>query len=142
MASLFGSTTLQKWRLILLPSYPTTFTSTWLWICWTHYWPVNIYLLKFNNGNTGTLCEFCLKLTIPTGKNCVLLNSVQEWLPGHFWSFLYVYTINEVLYIPLSRIKSTNVWKMWFIKQIVKMNFSASFTGKFGLVFVLTLEKA
>ena len=33
------------------------------------------------------------------------LNSVQEWLIGCFWLFSYVYTINYVLNIPLSRIK-------------------------------------
>ena len=33
------------------------------------------------------------KLNILTGKNCVLLNPVQEWLFGCFWRFSYVYTI-------------------------------------------------
>ena len=34
-----------------------------------------------------------------TGKNCVLVNSVQEWLLG--WPISSVYTINQVLNIPL-----------------------------------------
>ena len=42
-------------------------------------------------------------------------------------------------------LKSTDAWKMWFI-QIDSKNewllLSASFTAKFGLVFVLTLENA
>ena len=55
-------------------------------------------------------------------KNCVLFNSVQELLLGCFWPFSYVYTINYILYIPLSRIESTDVGKIRFIKQTVKMN--------------------
>ena len=35
---------------------------------------------------------------------------------------LFTHTINFVLYIPLPCIKSTDVWKIWFIKQTVKMN--------------------
>ena len=31
---------------------------------------------------------------ILTGKNCVLFQSVQEWLVDYFWPFSYVYTIN------------------------------------------------
>ena len=93
-ASLFVSTTLQKWPLILLPSYPTTFTDTWLWTCWTLYCAVKIYLFQFNNGNTRTVREICSKLTILTGKNCVLLNSLQEWLLGRFWSCSYIYIIS------------------------------------------------
>ena len=31
-------------------------------------------------------------------------NSVRGWLLGCFWPFPYVYTINWVLYIPLSRL--------------------------------------
>ena len=33
-------------------------------------------------------------LTMLTGKNCVLLNSVQEPMLGCFWPFSYVYTIS------------------------------------------------
>ena len=30
--------------------------------------PVNIYLFKVKNGNTRTICENCLKLTIKTSE--------------------------------------------------------------------------
>ena len=33
-----------------------------------------------------------------------------------FWPFSYVYTINQVIYIQLSPIKNTDIWKVWFIK--------------------------
>ena len=60
-------------------------------------------------------------------------------------TFLYVYTINEVLYIPLSRIKEYRYLKN-VIHQIDSKNewllLSASVTAKFGLVFVVTLENA
>ena len=41
----------------------------------------------------------------------------QEWLLGCFWTFSFVYTISQGLYIPLSLIKSTDVWKLRLIKQ-------------------------
>ena len=49
-----------------------------------------------------------LTLTILTRKIqyfSTILNSVQEFLRGCFRPFSYGYTINQVLYIPLSRIK-------------------------------------
>ena len=63
-----------------------------------------------------------IPLMILTGKNCVLFNSVQEWLLGCFWSFhmftqsIKFYTFHYYVF------KSTDVWKMWFIKQTLKMN--------------------
>ena len=86
-----------------------------------------------------------LTLRILTSKNCVLLSSIQKWLLGCFWLFSYAYTVNQVLYIPLSRFKITDVWKMWFIKYTVKMNdssFRQVLREKSGLIFVLTLESA
>ena len=32
----------------------------------TGSYPAGIYLFKVNNGNTRTICEICLKLTIKT----------------------------------------------------------------------------
>ena len=32
--------------------------------------PVNIYLLKANNGNTRKRCEICSKITIKTPEQC------------------------------------------------------------------------
>ena len=37
---------------------------------------------------------FLYCLTILTGENCVLFNSVQEWLVGCFWAFSYVCLIS------------------------------------------------
>ena len=31
-------------------------------------YPAGIYLIKVNNGNTRTICEICLKLTITTSE--------------------------------------------------------------------------
>ena len=42
----------------------------------------------------GSFRKPYLPLTILTGKNCVLLNSVEEWLLGYFWPFSCVYTIS------------------------------------------------
>ena len=79
------------------------------------------------------------------GKTVILLNSLQEWLLGCVWSFSYAYTINQVLYILLLRIKEFRCLKN-VIHQIDSKNewllLSASFTAKFGLVFVSTLENA
>ena len=51
-------------------------------------------------------------LTILTGKNCVLHNSVQEWLHlFHMFTQLIKY---YTFYYHL--LKSTDAWKMWFIK--------------------------
>ena len=50
-------------------------------------------------------------------ENCVLLNSVQEFIyiePGYFWPFSYVYPVNFKFYT--FDLKSTAVWKMWLIK--------------------------
>ena len=71
--------------------------------------------------------------------------SVQEWLLGSFWPFSYVYTINQVLYIPLLRIKEYRGLKNAIHQMESKdkwLLLSASFTTKFVLVFVLTLENA
>ena len=95
-------------------------------------WPL-IYLKMLNT------------LTILTGKNCVLLSSVQEWLLGCFWPVSYVYTINLVLYILLPHVKMYRCLKK-VIRQIDRKNewllLSASFTAKFELVFVLKPENA
>ena len=70
-------------------------------------------------------------LTILTGKNCVLLNSVQEWLLLTFFICLH----NQILYIPLSRMKQYRCLKN-VIHQKDSENewliLSASFTAKFG----------
>ena len=77
-------------------------------------------------------------------ENCVLFSSVQEWLVGCFWPFWCVYTINfyYTLYYTykeyrclenvIHQIDSKNEWLL----------LPPSFTAKFGLVFVLTLENA
>ena len=94
-------------------------------------------------------CNCNVILTLLTGKSCVLprFYSIQykEWLLGCFWSFSYVYTISQVLYIPLSRIKSTDGWKMWFIKYTVKTDgcsFQQVLRQRLGWFFVLTLGNA
>ena len=65
-------------------------------------WPLNICYSFYAYALVNIRQKLC-KNTILTGKN-VLLNSVQEWLLGCFWPFWYVYTINWILYILLSRI--------------------------------------
>ena len=76
---------------------------------------------------------------------CVLLSSVQEWLLGRFWPF-FTYLHNQ-----LSSIHSIITYlKVKCLKNVIHqieskyewLLFSASFTVKFGLVFVLTLENA
>ena len=60
-------------------------------------------------------------LTILTGKKCVLFNSVQEW----FLLLTFLICLHNQLSSnihSITRIKSTDAWKMWFIKQTVKMN--------------------
>ena len=95
--------------------------------------------------NTRFLNEHVIYLTILTGKNCILYNSVQEWLVGCFWHFLYVYTINQViLSIPLSRIKEYICLKILIHQRDSKNEWlllAASFTAKFGLVFCLNTGK-
>ena len=61
---------------------------------------------------------FVLKytLTILTGKNCVLLNLVQEWVLGCFWYFSYVSQSIKLYTIYYQVFKSACVWKVWFIK--------------------------
>ena len=39
------------------------------------YFPAEIYLFKFNTGNTRTGCETCSKLTIKIQERCQLLCS-------------------------------------------------------------------
>ena len=75
------------------------------------------------------------------GKTGVSLNLVQEWLVGCFSSFgmltqsIKFYTFHyqyRCLKNVIHQIDSKNGWLL----------LSASFTAKFGLVFVLTLENA
>ena len=79
------------------------------------------------------------KLIILTGKNCVwliLFQNLLKWRLDCFWPFPYVYTINYVLYIPLSRIKEwVHNWKRWFIKwtENERLLLSACFRVKFTL---------
>ena len=40
--------------------------------------PANIYLFKFNNGNTRKKCEICSKLAIKTGER-IQLSNVDFW---------------------------------------------------------------
>ena len=67
-------------------------------------------------GNTGRSWVNIRVLTILIGKNCVLLNSVQEWLLGCFWPFSYVAQSVKFYTFHYQMLKSTNVWKRWFIK--------------------------
>ena len=75
---------------------------------------------------------------ILTGKNCILLNSVQEWLLLTFSIYIHnqlssIHSIKE--YRCLQKlIHQTDSKNKWFL-------LSGSFTAKFGLVFV-TLENA
>ena len=78
----------------------------------------------------------------------VLLSSVLEWLLGCFLPFLVYCTINQVLYIPLYSI--ITYYEYRFLKNVIRQIdsknewflLSASFTAKYRLVFVLTLESA
>ena len=71
-----------------------------------------------------------------------LIQYQDGWLAA---SDLFICLHNQVLYIPLSRIKCTDVWKN-VIHQIDSQTewllLPASLTAKFGLVFVSTLENA
>ena len=95
--------------------------------------------------NTRFLNEHVIYLTILTGKNCILYNSVQEWLVGCFWHF-FIRLHNQLsyLYIPSSRIKEYICLKIWIHQRDSKNEWSlfpASFTSKFGLVFCLNTGK-
>ena len=92
----------------------------------------------------GLSSEFCELFNDTHRENCVLFSSVQEWLVGCFWPFWCVYTINfyYTLYYTykeyrclenvIHQIDSKNEWLL----------LPASFTAKFGLVFVWTMENA
>ena len=81
-------------------------------------------------------------LTILTGKTEFF--SVQfknDWLAASDLFDVYTQSITFYYYT----IKSTDVWKMWFIIIDSKNEWlllPGRFTAKFGLVFDLTLEKA
>ena len=81
--------------------------------------------------------HFCLMIL--TEKNCILLTLVQEWLLSCFWPFSYVYTINLVLYISLSRIENRCLKNMIYQRDSknVWLLLSASFLAKFELDFFL-----
>ena len=49
---------------------------------------------KITLSRWGAFLKTICHLTILTGKTCVLLNSVKDWLLGYFWPFSYVYAIN------------------------------------------------
>ena len=82
-------------------------------------------------------------LTILTGKTEFF--SVQfknDWLAASDLFDVYTQSLTYVLYYT---IKSTDVWKTWFIIIDSKNEWlllPGRFTAKFGLVFVLTLAKA
>ena len=84
-------------------------------------------------------------LTILTGKNCVLLNSVQECCLAASDIFHMLTHSIKFLHIPLSRIIECRCLKK-VIHKIDSKNewlfLSAGFNAKFGLAFVLTLENA
>ena len=71
--------------------------------------------------------------------------STRKWLLDCFWPFSYVYTMNWVLYISLSRIEGYRCLKN-VIHQIDSKKewllLSARFTAQFRLVFVFTVENA
>ena len=93
------------------------------------------------------LWSYILRLTITTGKSCVSLNSVQEFIEEEarlLWPFFaYAYTSNSVLYVPLSHIKDYRCLKK-LIHRIYKKNerllLSATSMAKFELALALTLE--
>ena len=63
-----------------------------------------------------------IPVTILTEKNGVLLNSVQEWLVGCFWSFLYVYTIKHKIHYLFKWIQlNGNVKIGWCIFKNLKI---------------------
>ena len=79
----------------------------------------------------------CLFNNTEREKNSVLLYSVQEWLLGWFWPFSYIYTINYtfIKYRCLKNFHSSNSENEWLL-------LFASFTAKFQVLFVLTVENA
>ena len=84
-------------------------------------------------------------LTILTGKNCVLLNSVQECCLAASDIFHMLTHSIKLLHIPLSRIRERRCLKKVIHQIDIKKEWlflSACFAAKFGLVFVLTLEDA
>ena len=85
-----------------------------------------------------TLYEIGLCLTILLGKNCVLLNSVQEFIEIEAWLLLTFFIKFYALYCQI--LKNTKVVlqldrKTWLL-------LSPIFTTKFVFVFVLTQENA
>ena len=85
-----------------------------------------------------TLYEKGLCLTILLGKNCVLLNSVQEFIEIEAWLLLTFFIKFYALYCQI--LKNTKVVlqldrKTWLL-------LSPIFTTKFVFVFVLTQENA
>ena len=77
-----------------------------------------------------------------TEKNSILLTSVKEWLLGFLWPFF------KCFHNQLRSIHSvTRIKEHWCLKNVIQqidsknewLLLSASFTAKFGLVFVWTL---
>ena len=81
----------------------------------------------------GTTKQLLYKsfLTKLTGENCVLLSSVHEWLVGCFWPF-HIFTQSIKFYTFYCHVLRVQV----SIKCDCLL-LSASFTTKFGSVFVL-----
>ena len=126
---------------------------------------VRVSSIKYTVSDTVYLhvASLLFLLTILTGKNCVFTCSffivfindthreklcfIQFSIRIAGWLLLTVtfisasvYTVNQViLYILLSRMKSTDVWKMWLIKQMVAP--SSKFYGKIWVGFCLNTGK-
>ena len=93
---------------------------------------------SFDKNSIITLYEKGLCLTILLGKNCVLLNSVQEFIEIEAWLLLTFFIKFYALYCQI--LKNTKVVlqldrKTWLL-------LSPIFTTKFVFVFVLTQENA
>ena len=86
-----------------------------------------------------TLSHFEDTLTKIIGKNCVLFNSIQEFIEIEAWLRLNC----TMFYTSHCHIlKCMDVWNSWFIKQTEneRLFLSTNFTAKFELLLVLTLE--
>ena len=94
-------------------------------------------------GTHSSKHDALFSLTILAGKNC----STQFSTRMSVWLLLtfFICLRNQLLYIPLSRIKEYRYLKE-VIHQIDSKNewllLKKGFTAKFGLVFVLTLKNA
>ena len=125
-------------RVYFIILFDTSQASCFLCICLIMY-SKQKYSRKFLKNFRLLSSHICLLKRYSQEKTGVLLNSFQECLVGCFWPFWYVYatikfyTFHYKYRCLKNMIHQTDSKNGWLL-------LSASFTAKFGLVFVLTLE--